>query len=317
MLRRELRMHWIEMLSYFLRRLLIAIPTLLVILLLSFVLIRLAPGGPFDAEVALEAQVLENLNRAYNLDRPLWEQFVVYLGNIFRGDLGPSMIYKDFSVNELLASGLPVSASLGLKSIILSILVGSLLGIVAALKQNRAVDYGVMTVAMSGIAIPNFVLAPILALIFGIYLNMLPVSGWGGLKHQILPVIAVSLPQIAIIARLMRASMIEVLRSNFIRAARLNGIPERQIIIHHALPAALLPVVSYIGPAIASVATGSLIVEQVFDLPGIGRYFAQGAINRDYPVVMGVVIVYAAAIIMLNLLVDLIYGLLDPKVRYE
>lgn len=305
------------MLSYFLRRLLIAIPTLLVILLLSFVLIRLAPGGPFDAEVALEAQVLENLNRAYNLDRPLWEQFVVYLGNIFRGDLGPSMIYKDFSVNELLASGLPVSASLGLKSIILSILVGSLLGIVAALKQNRAVDYGVMTVAMSGIAIPNFVLAPILALIFGIYLNMLPVSGWGGLKHQILPVIAVSLPQIAIIARLMRASMIEVLRSNFVRAARLNGIPERQIIIHHALPAALLPVVSYIGPAIASVATGSLIVEQVFDLPGIGRYFAQGAINRDYPVVMGVVIVYAAAIIMLNLLVDLIYGLLDPKVRYE
>lgn len=305
------------MLNYFLRRLLIAIPTLLVILLLSFILIRLAPGGPFDAEVALEAQVLENLNRAYNLDRPLWEQFVVYLGNIVRGDLGPSMIYRDFTVNELLASGLPVSASLGLKSIILSILVGSSLGIVAALKQNRAADYGVMTIAMSGIAIPNFVLAPILALVFGIYLNMLPVSGWGGLKHQILPVIAVSLPQIAIIARLMRASMIEVLRSNFVRSARLNGIPERQIIIHHALPAALLPVVSYIGPAIASVATGSLIVEQVFDLPGIGRYFAQGAINRDYPVVMGVVIVYAAAIILLNLVVDLIYGLLDPKVRYE
>lgn len=305
------------MLNYFLRRLLIAIPTLLVILLLSFILIRLAPGGPFDAEVALEAQVLENLNRAYNLDRPLWEQFVVYLGNIVRGDLGPSMIYRDFTVNELLASGLPVSASLGLKSIILSILVGSSLGIVAALKQNRAADYGVMTIAMSGIAIPNFVLAPILALVFGIYFNMLPVSGWGGLKHQILPVIAVSLPQIAIIARLMRASMIEVLRSNFVRSARLNGIPERQIIIHHALPAALLPVVSYIGPAIASVATGSLIVEQVFDLPGIGRYFAQGAINRDYPVVMGVVIVYAAAIILLNLVVDLIYGLLDPKVRYE
>lgn len=305
------------MLSYALRRLLIAVPTLLVIILLSFILIRLAPGGPFDSDVVLEAQVLENLNRAYNLDRPLWEQFFIYLSNIVRGDLGPSMIYKDFSVNELLASGLPVSASLGLKSIILSILVGSFLGIIAALKQNKAADYGVMTVAMSGIAIPNFVLAPILALIFGIYLNMLPVSGWGGLKHQVLPVIAVSLPQIAIIARLMRASMIEALRSNFVRAARLNGIPERQIVIYHALPAAMLPVVSYIGPAIASVATGSLIVEHVFDLPGIGRYFAQGAINRDYPVVMGVVVIYAAAILVLNLLVDLIYGLLDPKVRQK
>lgn len=305
------------MLRYATRRLIIAVPTLLAIVVLSFFLIRLAPGGPFDSEVALEPQVLENLQRAYNLDKPVFEQLGLYLANLFQGDLGPSMIYRDFTVNELLASGLPVSASLGFKALVVSVLFGCLFGTIAAVRQNKVADYSVMTVAMTGIAIPNFVLAPILSLIFGIYLSMLPVSGWGGLEHQILPIIAVSLPQIAIIARLMRASMIEVLRSNFIRAARLNGLPERQILLYHALPAALLPVITYLGPAVASVATGSIVVEQVFDLPGVGRYFAQGAINRDYPVVMGIVVVYAGAIIVLNLLVDLLYGLLDPRVRYE
>lgn len=312
------------MFGYFVRRLLIAIPTLLVIVALSFSLIRAAPGGPFDSEVALEPQVLANLEAAYQLDKPLLQQFFIYVGNVARGDLGPSMIYKDFSVNELLASSLPVSASLGLKSVIIAILVGCTLGVIAALNQNKAIDYGVMTVSMSGIVIPNFVLAPILTLIFGIYLKELPgvgqylglpVSGWGGLDHQILPIFALALPQIAIIARLTRGSMIEVLRSGFVRSARLKGLPETRIITHHALRAGLLPVISYLGPAIAGVATGSLVIEQVFDLPGVGRYFAQGAINRDYPLVMGVVIVFASVVIFLNLIVDLLYGVLDPKVR--
>lgn len=312
------------MIAYFIRRLLIAIPTLLVIVAVSFLLIRLAPGGPFDTEVALEPQVRENLYKAYNLDKSLFEQFFIYLGNLFRGDLGPSMIYKDFTVNELLATSLPVSADLGLKAVFVAVLVGGSAGILAALRQNTLADYSVMSVAMTGIAIPNFVLAPILTLIFGIYLKELPgigqylglpVSGWGGLEHQVLPIIALALPQIAIIARLTRGSMIEVMRSNFVTSARLKGLPEHRVISHHALRAALLPVVSYIGPAIASVATGSLVIEQVFDLPGIGRYFAQGAMNRDYPLVMGIVLVYASTVIFLNLLVDVLYGLIDPKVR--
>jgi len=312
------------MAAYFVRRLSIAVPTLFAIIALSFMLVRAAPGGPFDEEAALEPQVLENLREAYHLNEPLYRQFLIYLGNIARGDFGPSMIYKDFSVNELLASGLPVSASLGLKAVILAALAGGFLGIVGALKQNSLVDYGVMSVAMSGIVIPNFVLAPLLTLVFGIYLKELPwvgqyrglpVSGWGGLEHQLLPVIALALPQIAIISRLTRASMIEVLRSDFVRAARLKGLSRSRVVTRHALRAALLPVVSYLGPAVAGVVTGSLVIEQVFDLPGVGRYFAQAAINRDYPLVMGVVIVYAAAVIFLNLLVDLLYGALDPRVR--
>lgn len=312
------------MTSYLFRRFLVFIPTLFVIVTLSFVLIRSAPGGPFDEEAALQPEVLENLYQAYNLDKPLFQQYLIYMGNIVKGDLGPSMIYKDFSVNELLSSGLPISADLGLKAIILGVLVGGFLGIISALNQNKATDYAVMSLAMSGIAVPSFVFAPLLTLIFGIYLKELPVlgdylglpiSGWGGVRNQILPVIALALPQIAIIARLTRGSMVEVLRSNFVHAARLRGLPESRVITHHALRAALLPVVSYLGPAVAGIATGSLIIEQVFDLPGIGRYFAQGAINRDYPVVMGVVVIYASAVLVLNLLVDVLYAFLDPKVR--
>lgn len=312
------------MVRFLLRRILVAIPTILFVIILSFVLIRLAPGGPFDTEVALEPEVRENLYKAYNMDKSFLEQFFIYVSNVLKGDLGPSMIYKDFSVSELLATSLPVSADLGLKSVLLAVIVGGGSGIWAALNQNKPADYGVMTVAMTGIVIPNFVMAPILTLIFGIYLKEfpgigkhlgLPISGWGGFEYQILPIIALALPQVAIISRLTRASMIEAMRSSFIRSAQLRGIPQRRVIFRHAVPAALLPVVSYLGPAIASVATGSLVIEQVFDLPGIGRYFAQGAINRDYPVVMGVVIVFATAIIFLNLIVDMIYSLLDPKVR--
>lgn len=313
-----------SMAAYLVRRLLIAIPTMFVIVGLSFLLIRAAPGGPFDEEAALEPQVVENMRAAYHLDKPIPVQFSIYLGNLLRGDLGPSMIYKDFSVNELLMSGLPVSADLGLKALTLGVLIGCFIGVVAALNQNRALDFGVMSLAMTGIAVPSFVLAPLLTLIFGIYLKeasgigaalALPVSGWGGFRHQVLPIIALALPQIAIVSRLTRSSMIEVLRSGFVRAARLRGLSEMRVVTRHALRAALLPVLSYLGPAIAGVVTGSLIIEQVFDLPGIGRYFIQGAINRDYPLVMGVVILYAGAVLVLNLIVDMLYGFLDPRVR--
>ena len=312
------------MAAYLVRRLLIAIPTMFVIIALSFLLIRAAPGGPFDEEAALEPQVIENMQAAYHLDKPLLTQFAIYLGNVTRGDLGPSMIYKDFSVNELLVSGLPVSASLGLKALALGVLIGCCIGVAAALNQNRALDFSVMSLAMCGIAVPSFVLAPLLTLIFGIYLKefsgigaalALPVAGWGGFRHQVLPIVALALPQVAIVARLTRSGMIEVLRSGFVRAARLRGLSEMRVVTRHALRAALLPVVSYLGPAIAGVVTGSLIIEQVFDLPGIGRYFIQGAINRDYPLVMGVVILYASAVLVLNLIVDMLYGVLDPRVR--
>lgn len=312
------------MIAYSIRRLMVIIPTLFVIVLLSFTLIHLAPGGPFDAEAVLDPQVVENLRKAYNLDKPLHQQFALYVGNLVKGDLGPSMIYKDFSVSELIASGLPVSASLGLKSITIAVIFGGLFGILAALNQNKKLDYGLMSFAMAGIAVPNFVIAPLLTLFFGIYLRelpgfwnaiSLPVAGWGGFKSQILPIFSLALPQIAIIARLMRGSMIEVLRSNFIRAAQLRGLPTSRIVSHHALRAALLPVVSYLGPAIAGVVTGSVIVEQIFDLPGVGRYFVQGAINRDYPLVLGVVVLFASAILILNLIVDLLYAALDPRVK--
>lgn len=316
----------VQLYSHVLRRLVIAVPTLLIIVSLSFLLIRSAPGGPFDAEAALDPQVVENLKRTYDLDKPLYEQYVIYMRNIAQGDLGPSMIYRDFSVSELLATGFPVTFNLGLKSILVAVLVGCSLGVIAAQNHNTAVDYSIMTFAMSGIALPNFVVAPILTLLFGIYLKQipgigeylgLPIAGWGGLQNQILPIIALSLPQIAIISRLMRASMIEVLRSDYILAAKLRGIPNTRILSHHALRAALLPVISYLGPAIAAVVTGSVVIEQIFDLPGIGRYFVQGAINRDYPLVMGIVIFYAAAILILNLIVDILYSLLDPKVRLQ
>lgn len=303
------------MLSYVLRRIATFVPTLLVIIVLSFTLIRLAPGGPFDTEAALDPAILENLNAVYDLDGPLHAQFLRYFGDLLRGDLGPSLIYRDFSVSELLLSGFPVSFSLGVKSLLLAVLVGSCFGIFAAQNHNRAADYGVMTFAMSGIAVPNFVTAPLLTLIFAISLNWLPVAGWGGARHQILPVITLALPQIAIISRLMRSSMIEVLRSDYVLAAELRGVPKSRVITRHALRPALMPLISYLGPAVAGIVTGSVVIEQIFDLPGIGRHFVQGAINRDYTLVMGIVVFYAAAILVLNLIVDILYGVLDPKVK--
>ena len=307
------------MFAYAVRRLLSAIPTLFIIITLAFFMMRLAPGGPFDREKQLPPEIEANILRAYNLDKPVYQQYFDYIKNIAQGDFGPSYKYLDFTVTDLITTGFPVSLRLGLYAILLAIICGVSAGTIAALNQNSTFDYIVMAFAMTGIVIPNFVMAPLLALIFGVYLSLLPVAGWGGgaLKYQLLPVITLALPQIAYIARLTRGSMVEVMNSNFIRTARAKGLRESIVVVRHALRGGLLPVVSYLGPATAAVITGSVVIESIFDVPGIGRYFVNGALNRDYPVVMGVVIFYAVLIIFLNLVVDLVYGFLDPPVKVE
>jgi oligopeptide transport system permease protein len=306
------------MLRYTLTRFLGAIPTLLILITVAFFMIRAAPGGPFDAEKQLPAEIEANLRAAYHLDEPLVQQFGRYVWNIARGDFGPSFQYKDYSVTELIAAGFPVSLRLGGSAMLLALLLGVLAGTMAALRQNSRIDHAVMAISMTGISIPNFVMAPLLILLFAVYLRWLPAGGIGdgGLRYMVLPVIALALPQVAYIARLTRGSMIEVLRSNFVRTARAQGLPERTVILRHALKPALLPVVSYLGPATAAVITGSVVIEQIFGVPGLGRYFVQGALNRDYTLVMGVVVFYGTLIILFNLVVDLVYAWLDPKVKY-
>jgi oligopeptide transport system permease protein len=304
---------------YVLRRVLGAIPTLLILLTLAFFMIRLAPGGPFDGEKMLPAEIQANLDAKYRLDQPLFNQYLAYLGDLFRGDLGPSYQFRDLTVNDLIAQGFPVSFRLGSSALVLAFLFGVTLGTLAAWRQNTRTDYVLMGGAMTGVAIPNFVLAPLLVLLFAVYLGWLPAGGYGdgAILNLILPVTALALPYMAYIARLTRGSMVEVLRSDFIRTARAKGLPERQVLIKHALKPAILPVVSYLGPAAAAILTGSVVVEQIFGLPGMGRYFVQGALNRDYTLVMGVVIFIGVLIVVFNLLVDLIYGLLDPRIRYD
>jgi oligopeptide transport system permease protein len=304
-------------LNYFLRRLGGAIPTLLVIIAGTFFMMRLAPGGPFARERKVPEEVERNLLKAYHLDDPLWQQFLHYLNGLLHGDFGPSFKYKDFNVADLIFGGFPVSLQLGAIAIALALAIGLALGIWAALRQNSAVDYAAMSVSMVGIAVPNFVVAPIMTLVIGLQLQLLPVGGWGHASNYVMPVIALCLPQIAAIARLTRASMIEVLSSNFVRTARAKGLPARLTITRHAIRAAILPVVSYLGPAVANIITGSVVVEQIFSIPGIGRYFVQGSLNRDYTLVMGVTVFYGALIILCNLIADLLYGVLDPKVRYD
>lgn len=300
---------------YVLRRLIVAVPTLLVIITLAFFMVRFAPGGPFDMERALPPEIQANLNAVYHLDEPLWQQYLRYMGNLLQGDFGPSFQYNDRTVNELIGYGFPVSMKIGLSSIILAVFIGSFLGISAAIKQNSALDYSIMSVAMTGITIPTFVMAPLLMLIFAVYLHWLPAGGWGSWRQMVLPIITLALPQIAYVSRLMRGSMIEVLRANHVRTARAKGLSERQVILRHCLKPALMPIVSYLGPATAGVLTGSVVIEQIFGIPGIGRYFVQGALNRDYTLVLGVVVFYAVLILIFNLLVDLAYAWLDPKVR--
>jgi len=305
-------------LKYGFKRLLGAIPTLLIMIAIAFFMIRMAPGGPFDSERSLPPEVEANLRAAYHLDDPLYKQFGRYLGNLAHGDFGPSFQYKDFTVTELVMSGFPVSLKLGGLAMMLALLVGVSAGTIAALRQNTRTDFAVMATSMTGISIPNFVMAPILILLFAVYLGWLPAGGLGdgGLEYLILPVISLALPQIAYISRLTRGSMIEVLNSNFIRTARAKGLSERRVILRHALKPALLPVLSYLGPATAAIITGSVVIEQIFGVPGLGRHFVQGALNRDYTLVMGVVVFYGSLIIVFNFLVDILYAKLDPRVKY-
>ncbi len=306
------------MLRYTLRRVLGAIPTLLILIALAFFMIRLAPGGPFDAERALLPEIEANLRATYHLDEPLPMQFARYLGGLVRGDFGPSFQYRDYTVTELIMTGFPVSLRIGLGAMVVALLFGVSVGSLAALRQNSRTDYTVMAMSMTGISIPNFVMAPILILIFAVYLGWLPAGGLGdgAIRNLILPVVSLALPQIAYIARLTRGSMIEVLRSPFIRTAKAQGLPQAKILLRHALKPALLPIVSYLGPATAAVITGSVVIEQIFGVPGLGRFFVQGALNRDYTLVMGVVVFYGVLIVFANLLVDLAYAWLDPKVKY-
>jgi oligopeptide transport system permease protein len=272
-----------------------------------------------DAAALAAAKLTQRDGKFFNADDRQVRCLGGYLGKLMSGDLGPSYKIKDFTVAELIADGAPVSAALGISAIFIAMAIGMTLGTFAALRQNGISDYSVMTLAMVGVTIPSFVMAPILTLIFGNYLGWFPVGGWndGALRNMILPVISLSLLQVAVIARLTRGGMIEVLRSNYVRTARAKGLPERLVITRHAMRAALLPLVSYLGPATAGIVTGSLVIEQIFGLPGIGKYFINGALQRDYTLVMGVVILYASLVIILNLVADVLYGLLDPKVRYE
>ena len=305
------------MLRLFLRRFFESIPTLIILIAATFFMMRVAPGGPFDSEKRLAPEIEANLRAAYHLDEPLYQQFGRYLLGVAQGDFGPSLKYRDRSVTELIAGGFPVSLKLGGLAMLIAVFGGVTLGSIAALRQNRRTDYATMAVAMTGISVPNFVLAPLLVLVFAVYLGWLPAGGLGdgGWRNLLLPVITLALTQVAYIARLTRGSMIEVLRSNYIRTARAQGLSTLTIVLRHALKPAIVPVVSYLGPATAGLITGSVVIEQIFGLPGLGRYFVQGALNRDYTLVLGIVVFYGALIIFFNFLVDLAYGWLDPRSR--
>ncbi|MDD1781264.1 oligopeptide ABC transporter permease OppB [Enterovibrio sp. ZSDZ35] len=295
-----------------------AIPTLLVLITISFFLMRFAPGNPFSSEKPLPPEVMQNINAKYGLDKPLLEQYTTYLGNVLQGDFGPSFKYKDYTVNELVGSALPVSAKVGFYAFILTVVLGVTIGTVAALRQNSWLDYLVMSTSMFGVVLPSFVLAPVLIYIFSIGLGWLPAGGWNGgaIQYMILPIVAMSFLYIATFARITRGSMIETLNSNFIRTAKAKGLSMHYIVIKHALRPAMLPVVSYMGPAFVGIITGSVVIETIFGLPGIGKLFVNAAFNRDYSLVMGITILIGALFIIFNAIVDILLAWLDPKIRY-
>ncbi len=304
--------------SYTLRRVLAALPTMLVVITVCYLLLHVTPGGPFDTERKVSAAVLANLQAKYHLDMPLWQQYLLYLKSLLQGDLGASFRYADWSVNDLVANALPVSAVIGGGSLLLSVFIGVAVGIVAALKQNSAVDYGVMLIGNVGSAVPSFVLGPVLIIVFAILLHWLPAGGWNNFepRFMILPMTLLTFINVSTIGRVMRGSLIEVLHSNYIRTARAKGLPTRVVILRHALKPALLPVVSLLGPLAISSITSALVTETVFSLPGLGKLIVNGAGNRDYTLVLGLVVLVTILTVVLNLLVDLAYAWLDPKIRY-
>ena len=306
------------MLAFALRRLLAAIPTLFFVIVLAFLMMHAAPGGPFDSERTLPPEIEANIAAAYQLDEPLPVQFFSYLGGVLQGDFGPSFRYRDYTVSELIAGAFPLSLQVGGLAMLIALMFGIAAGSIAALYRDSWIDRSIMAVSLTGISIPVFVVAPLLVLVFAVSLTWLP-AGWSstaGGARLVLPVIALALPQIAYIARLLRASLVDVLASDFIRTARAEGLTSGRILLRHALKPALLPVISYLGPAVASILTGSVVVEQIFGIPGLGQFFVTGALNRDYTLVLGIVVFYACLIVFFNLLVDLAYAAIDPRIRY-
>lgn len=307
------------MIRYALRRVLSVIPIALIAVTVTFFILRLAPGGPFDGERALPPLVLQNLRAHYNLDQPLINQYFIYIWRLLNGDLGPSMVNEGFTVSQLIGIGFPFTLTLAMTAFVIATAIGLLAGMAAAVYQNKWPDYVLVLVVMIGVIIPNFLMAALLQLWFGVYLGWFPAGGWvtGSWLHLVLPVTVLAWPHAARISRLMRGSMIEVLGSNFVRTARSKGIGQRLVLARHAIKPALLPVVSYLGPGLSYLLTGSLAVEQIFGLPGIGKYFVTAALNRDYGIVLGTTILYMLIILALNLIVDLVYAWLDPRVRYR
>jgi oligopeptide transport system permease protein len=303
--------------AFAVRRMLGLIPTMLAVIACCFFLLRAAPGGPFDGEKRLPPEIKAQIEKAYHFDKPLYVQFGLYLQMLSNFDLGPSYKYKSRTVNEIIGMGFPVSMQLGLIAMFFATLIGIGAGVIAAVRQNTSTDYVAMTLAMIGIAVPNFVLGPLLIMMFSLTLWILPPARWETWQHMLLPGFTLGLLYAASVARLARGGMLEVLRQDFVRTARAKGLKERVVIVRHTLRGGLLPVVSYLGPALSGLMVGSIVVEKIFGVPGIGRYFVEGAINRDYTLVMGVVLTYASFLLVFNLIVDLLYGVLDPRVTYD
>ena len=304
------------MLAIFIKRVLMAIPVLLAVATMTFFLIKLAPGGPFDAEKAVSPQVLKNLNAVYNLDASQWEQYTDYMTGVVQGDFGPSFKYPGRSVTEMIASGLPITFELAMYAILIALVIGVLSGVLAALKRNTMLDFIPMAIAMIGICVPTFLMGPLLVLIFGIQLELLPVAGWGQLSgDKILPSITLGFAYAAYIARLSRGGMLEVLNQDFIRTARAKGLTERMVVIKHAMQGGLIPVVSFLGPAIAGLLAGSFVVETIFQIPGLGRFYVEAALNRDYTMILGTTIFFSAMIVFFNLISDLASLWLNPRSR--
>lgn len=295
-----------------------AIPVILAVITVTFFLVRAAPGGPFDSEKAVSDQVRAALEARYQLDLPMHEQYLSYLSDLIRGDMGPSFYYPGRTVNELIFQGLPITAELGFYALLIALVIGSLAGVFAALKPNTAQDYVPMSIAMIGICMPSFLLGPLLVLIFGIWLDLMPISGWGNSPgDKILPSITLGAMYAAYIARLSRSGMLEVMHQDYLRTARAKGLPERVVIIKHALRGGLLPVVSYLGPAFAALLSGSFVVETVFQIPGLGRFYVQAAFNRDYTMILGTTVFLSTLIVLFNLLSDIVAAWLNPRLRYQ
>jgi ABC-type dipeptide/oligopeptide/nickel transport system permease component len=308
-----------NMTRYIIRRILQFIPVLLAVTLSTFVLVRIIPGGPFDrvGDRTLPPEIVANLEAKYGLDKPVWQQYLLYLWNLLRFDLGPSFSYRTQTVNDLIAQSLPISAHLGIMALALGLLIGIPAGAIAALRQNGPLDYGTTFIAILGQSIPNIVMGPLLIWVFALKLNWLPVARWEGPKYWILPAVALGTGLSAGVARLTRGSLLQVVQEDYIRTARAKGLREMIVIARHALKNSMIPVVTVLGPMFAGVLTGTFTIEIIFGIPGMGRHFTTSIGNRDYPVVMGTTLVYALAIIVANLLVDISYAWLDPRIRYE